>query len=146
MEHFGMDEENEAEKKLETAEGFKEKKKPFAYWSVGGKDYKLKLTTQQVCKLEEKFRCNLTTLIMQAGGIPQLGVMLTIIQAAMTPWHHGIKYKGVQALYDRYMDDGGTQMDLMMDVIMEIMLVSGFFTESQREDVEEKREDLKEGM
>lgn len=144
MEHFGMDEENEVEKKIETVEELKGKRKPFAYWSVGGEDYKLKLTTQQVCRLEEKFRCSLVTLIMQSGGIPQLGVMLTLIQAAMTPWRHGVKYKDVQALYDRYVDDGGTQMDLMMDVVMEIMLVSGFFTESQRENVEDKREDLKE--
>ena len=64
----------------------------------------------------------------------------------MTPWKHGVKYKDVQALYDQYADEGGTQMDLMVDVIMEIMLVSGFFTENQRESVIDKREDLKDEM
>ena len=146
MGQFGMDEENEGEKKVETVEELKNRRKAFAYWTVGGEDYKLKLTTQQICKLEEKFRCNLVTLIMQSGGLPQLGIMLTVIQAAMTPWKHGVKYKDVQALYDQYADEGGTQMDLMVDVIMEIMLVSGFFTENQRESVMDKREDLKEEM
>ena len=104
MGQFGMDEENEAEKKVETVEELKKRRKAFAYWTVGGEDYKLKLTTQQICKLEEKFRCNLVTLIMQSGGLPQLGIMLTVIQAAMTPWKHGVKYKDVQALYDQYAD------------------------------------------
>ena len=130
MGQFGMDEENEAEKKVETVEELKKRRKAFAYWTVG----------------EEKFRCNLVTLIMQSGGLPQLGIMLTVIQAAMTPWKHGVKYKDVQALYDQYADEGGTQMDLMVDVIMEIMLVSGFFTENQRESVMDKREDLKDEM
>ena len=142
MGQFGMDEENEVEKKVETVEDLKNRRKAFAYWTVGGEDYKLKLTTQQICKLEEKFRCNLVTLIMQSGGLPQLGIMLTV----MTPWKHGVKYKDVQALYDQYADEGGTQMDLMVDVIMEIMLVSGFFTENQRESVMDKREDLKDEM
>ena len=133
MGQFGMDEENEAEKKVETVEELKKRRKAFAYWTVGGEDYKLKLTTQQICKLEEKFRCNLVTLIMQSGGLPQLGIMLTVIQAAMTPWKHGVKYKDVQALYDQYADEGGTQMDLMVDVIMEIMLVSGFYGEPEGE-------------
>ena len=56
MGQFGMDEENE--KKVETVEELKNRRKAFAYWTVGGEDYKLKLTTQQICKLEEKFRCN----------------------------------------------------------------------------------------
>lgn len=146
MGHFGMDEENEAEKKVETVEELKNRRKAFAYWTVGGEDYRLKLTTQQICKLEEKFRCNMVTLVMQSGGLPQLGVMLTVIQAAMTPWKHGVKYKDVQALYDQYTEEGGTQMDLMVDVVMEIMLVSGFFTENQRENVMDKREDLKDEM
>ena len=146
MGQFGMDEENEAEKKVETVEELKKRRKAFAYWTVGGEDYKLKLTTQQICKLEEKFRCNRVTLIMQSGGVRQWGIMRTVSPAAMTPWKHGVKYKDVQALYDQYADEGGTQMDLMVDVIMEIMLVSGFFTENQRESVMDKREDLKDEM
>ena len=68
------------------------------------------------------------------------------LPVSYTHLKHGVKYKDVQALYDQYADEGGTQMDLMVDVIMEIMLVSGFFTENQRESVMDKREDLKDEM
>lgn len=147
---FGMDEELNAEK--EKAEEKivmmpEKKRKPFAYWNVGEREYRLKLTTEQICKLEEKYRCNLLTLLLQSsGGMPALGIMLTVLQAAMTPWEHGIKYKDVQSAFDKYVEDGGTQLTLFSDVIMLILMVSGFFTENQREDLTEKMEDVKELM
>ena len=147
---FGMDEELnlEKEKTEEKVIAMPEKKKrSFAYWNVGEREYRLKLTTEQICKLEEKYRCNLLTLLLQnSGGMPALGIMLTVLQAAMTPWEHGIKYKDVQSAFDKYVEDGGTQLTLFSDVIMQILMVSGFFTENQREDLTEKMEDVKERM
>ena len=150
MRTFGMDEELNAEKEKaeEKIVMMPEKKsKPFAYWNVGEREYRLKLTTEQICKLEEKYRCNLLTLLLQnSGGMPALGIMLTVIQSAMLPWEHGIKYKDVQSAFDKYVEDGGTQLTLFSDVIMQILMVSGFFTENQQEDLTEKMEDVKELM
>ena len=147
---FGMDEELnlEKEKTEEKVIAMPEKKKrSFAYWNVGEREYRLKLTTEQICKLEEKYRCNLLTLLLQnSGGMPALGIMLTVIQSAMLPWEHGIKYKDVQSAFDKYVEDGGTQLTLFSDVIMQILMVSGFFTENQQEDLTEKMEDVKELM
>ena len=147
---FGMDEELNAEKEKAEEKIVKmpeKKRKPFAYWNVGEREYRLKLTTEQICKLEEKYRCNLLTLLLQnSGGMPALGIMLTVIQSAMLPWEHGIKYKDVQSAFDKYVEDGGTQLTLFSDVIMQILMVSGFFTENQQEDLTEKMEDVKELM
>ena len=146
---FGMDEElnTEKEKAEEKIVAMPEKrKKPFAYWKVGDREYRLKLTTEQICKLEEKYRCNLLTLLLQnSGGMPALGIMLTVVQSALLPWEHGIKYKDVQAAFDKYVEDG-TQLTLFSDVIMQILMVSGFFTENQQEDLTEKMEDVKDLM
>lgn len=139
---FGMDEEMEDEKKVETLGEVKGRKKPFAFWKVGEDELKLKLTTAQICKLEEKYRTNLLTLLT-GGDIPPLGIMLTVIQCAATPWNHGLKLKNLQSLFDRYVEDGGTQITLFADVVMDILIVSGFFTESQKEDVQDKMEDAK---
>lgn len=145
MSTFGMDEEEKQEEKVMKMP--EKKKRPFAYWEVGEKEYKLKLTTDQICKLEEKYRCNLMTLLLQSnGGMPTLGIMLTVIQAAILPWEHGIKYKDVQAAYEKYVDDGGTQLSLLTDVIMQILMVSGFFTETQSEEMTEKMQEVKEKM
>lgn len=144
---FGMDEElnTEKEKAEEKIVAMPEKKKkPFAYWKVGDREYRLKLTTEQICKLEEKYRCNLLTLLLQDnGGMPALGIMLTVLQAALTPWEHGVKYKDIQSAFDKYVEDGGTQLALFTDVIMQILIVSGFFTENQQEELADKMEDVK---
>lgn len=121
----------------------KKKRKPFVYWTVGGRDYKLKLNTSAILKLEEKFKRNLLDLL---NGVPPLAVMLTITQAAMKEWEHGIKYEDVQRLFDQYCDEGGTQLTFMTDVLMEIYKVSGFFSESQVAAIDEKIQDAKELM
>ena len=142
MSLLGMDEEEEIEK-VETIEAVKERRKPFAIWSVGGEDYKLKLKTDEICKLEDKYKTNILILVTNSG-IPPLAVMLTLIHAAMKPWQHGVKIKDVQNLFDKYIAEGGSQSKLLMDVIMPVMTVSGFFTESQTEDLMENLKDAEE--
>lgn len=127
----GIDEEKQEENK-EVISIEKEKRKMFTYWEVGGEEYKLKLTTAMICKLEEKYKMNLLNIL---DNIPPLSVMLTIVQAAMTPWQHNIKIKDVQDLYDTYVAEGGGQMTLFTNVIMQVMAVSGFFTKNQTEDL-----------
>lgn len=145
---YGFDDEMKDEKQSADADNVvrmdeKKKRKPFAYWTVGGRDYKLKLNTSTIVKLEEKFKRNLLDLL---NGVPPLAVMLTITQAAMKEWEHGIKYADVQRLFDQYCDEGGTQLTFMTDVLMEIYKVSGFFSESQSEAMDEKIQEAKEMM
>lgn len=66
--------------------------------------------------------------------IPPLSVMLTIIQAAMEPWQHGMSYMKVQNVYDIWADEeGGNQSDLYTKVVLPTLAVSGFFTAEQAE-------------
>ena len=135
MSDFGLDEELQVnESKPETE---KPRKKAFAIWTIDGVDYNLKLNTAMICKLEEKFRTNLLNII-SIDGVPQLGVMLTIIQGAISPWHHGITYTKVQQLYDKWLEEGGSQVKLLADVILPTMTVSGFFTPTQSEELSQK--------
>lgn len=142
---FGLDEEKQEQAIIEMETVKQKRRTPFAYWEVGGREYKLKLNTEQVCRLEEEYKRNLLELIM-GGSIPPLGIMLAIVQGAMAPWEHGIKYQKVQALFDQYTEEGGTQLTLFSDVVLEIMKVSGFFTESQMEDMDKNLEQAKELM
>lgn len=122
------------------------RRKPFAYWTVGGKEYKLKLTTTEICRLEEKMKRNLLDVLFSSGSVPPLTVMLGIVHGAMKTWHHGIKYEDVQKMFDRYCEEGGTQMTFMVDVLMEVYKVSGFFSENQAETMDAKMEEVKEQM
>ena len=144
----GFDEELESKEEEDKVVSLEEKKnrRPFAYWEVGGQTYKMKLTTQNICRLEDKFKTSLLNVLFGAGSVPPLSVMLTITQAAMLPYNHKIKYEGVQALFDKYCEEGGTQMTFMTDVFMEIYKVSGFFTEDQAEEMDKRLEEAKDQM
>jgi hypothetical protein len=129
----GLDEEEEQPAvETEATEEVAEKKAAFSYWTVGGKDYKLKLTTEQVMRLETKYGKNPITLIM-SDDMPPLSVMLTFAQAALTPWHHGIKYEDVRKLYDRYLDEGGSMTDFYNKILGRCFAISGFFSRDQKE-------------
>ena len=119
----------------------KPKRLPFAVWTVGKQDYKLKLRASEICKLEQKFRANLLMVITE-DGLPPVATMLTVVQAAMVTYHHGMTYTAVQSIYDQYIEDGGDQTKLMTDVIMPLMSVSGFFTQTQAKVLEEEMQHM----
>lgn len=140
----GLDEEirDNTEEKVAS---FEEKKtrKPFHYWEVGGREYKLKLTTRTIEQVERKFGRNPLILISE-DGMPPLSVMLTIIQAAMIKWEHGISYKKIQDLFDEWVEEGGSQVDFLNKIVMPTLKVSGFFTERQGESMLDAAENMDE--
>lgn len=116
------------------------KRKAFHTWTVKGTDYRMKLTTSMISKLEERF--GNTNLLMIVSDLPPLKTMLTIAQAAMAPWNHGIKYSDVEGIFDNYVEEGGNQIAFYKDHLMECMNVSGFFTENQAETMKKAMEDM----
>ena len=89
-------------------------------------------------RLENKYKCNIMNLV---NDLPPLSVMLTIIQAAMQPWEHGVKYSDIVNLYDKYVEEGGSQVNLYKDVIIQTLAVSGFFTQKMAEELLEATEE-----
>lgn len=120
---------------LVPAEKLEKKRKAFHFWEVNGTAHRLKLQTGMISKLENKYRSNLLNIVSD-DGMPPLTVMLTIIQAALTPWEHGTTYQSVEKLYDVWVEeDGGSQATLLSNVIIPTMAVSGFFTPTQAESI-----------
>ena len=72
--------------------------------------------------------------------MPSLSVMLTIIQAAMEPWEHGIDYPDIQKIYDSWTEEGGNQVDLFKKVVIPTLVVSVFFPEKQAQSIMEELE------
>mgnify|MGYP004529075473 CR=1 FL=1 len=142
---FGLDEEavENTEETKEKVVSLEEKKvrKPWVDWDVGGRTYKLILSTTNIMKVEEKYRTNIVNLI-SVDGLPRLSVMLTIVQAAMLEYQHGIRSDKVTAIYEQYLREGGSQTDLLSDVIIPVMSVSGFFTETQAAVMESKMDGM----
>ena len=140
---FGLDEETVETEETEKVVSMEDKKKrkPWVDWEVGGKTYKLVLTTTNIMKVEEKYRTNIVNLV-SVDGLPRLSVMLTIVQAAMLEYQHGIRSDKVTAIYEQYLREGGSQTDLLSDVIIPVMSASGFFTEAQAAVMENKMDGM----
>ena len=132
-------------RKLHKEAAMEENKRiPWATWEVDGVEYKLKLTTSVITKLEEQFKTNLVNVL--DNGVPALKIMLTITHGAMQKFHHGIKYKDVEEMFEKYVDEGGSQTAFMTDVFFPIYQASGFFSGSMAEMMSEKLDEAKEQL
>lgn len=104
---------------------------PYATWKVSeDKELKLRLTSLQATKVEEKIGANLLKIFMPAEGeafaLPPLKVMLLLTHGALQKFEHGLSFEDVSDLYDDYVDNGGDQAAFMADVILPTLQVSGF--------------------
>ena len=112
-------------------------KRPFQRWEVGGEVYKLKLDTAGISELEQKYKTNLMNVMGTGnGGMPALTVMLDVAHVAMRKYHHGIKREALNALFDKYLEEGGSQLNFYTEVYMGIFTVSGFFSTALANQVE----------
>ena len=124
----------------EFAGEFEETKHPqvkrpmFAYWEVGGNKDRLKRKTAGIQGIENKYK---KTLMMFLDTMPPLSLMLEIVHTAMQPWHKGVTIKHVQALYDKYTDDGGDHISFWKDIFIEVYKASGFFTQEMLQNLAE---------
>ncbi|GFH96025.1 hypothetical protein IMSAGC003_02577 [Lachnospiraceae bacterium] len=123
------------------------KRKLFALWEVGGQSYKLKLKTSAIVELESKYKTNLMNIMGSGqGGMPALSVMLDVAHAAMKDWNHGITKNGVMDIFNRYIEEGGSQLSFYMTVYMEIFTVSGFFSVNLSNQMGEALQEAQETM
>lgn len=104
---------------------------PYATWKVSeDKELKLRLTSLQATKVEEKIGANLLKVFMPAEGeafaLPPLKVMLLLTHGALQKFEHGLSFEDVSDLYDDYVDNGGDQAAFMADIILPMLQVSGF--------------------
>ena len=138
-------ESQENENNVTSFEAQKKKKMPFAIWEVAGKEYKMKLKTSTIKQLESKYKTNLMNIMGSGeGGMPALTVMLDIAYNAMKDWQHGIKADDVMDLFDKYLDEGGSQLQFYTSVYMNIFAVSGFFSSSLTEQMQNTLEEASE--
>lgn len=122
---FGLNEETRDEK----AETKKKVRKPYVPWVVDGTEYRLKLTTDAIVKLENKYGRNVLSIISPEEGLPPIGALLTVIQASMAKYEHNMSFSVVTTIYDKYVEEGGNMTKLMDEVIMALLENGGFFTE-----------------
>lgn len=98
----------------------------YTTWTVGGEDYRLRLTTKATVDLEKKLGRNpLSAFVdMGEGKLPTMSETALLLQAAMQPLNHGITEAKTYDLMDAYFEEGHNLFDLV-PVLVEVFQVSG---------------------
>lgn len=108
----------------------------FHSFTIGGKDYKGRLSAKTCVELEKKLGTNPLNVFMaiaQKGEMPNLEVLITILHASLTQFNHGIKLEDTYTIYDEFVDEGHSLMDLV-PILLDIFKVSGLIPEDEGED------------
>ena len=116
-------------------------RRPYVTWEVGANEYKLRLTTGTIMQLEQKFNTSLLNAVMDEG-IPPLSTIITILQAALQKFQHGITSYKTGELLDTYFESGKTQIDLLRETIYPLMGDAGFFTAAQMDMLTKEMENV----
>lgn len=105
----------------------------YASFKVGEKEFKLRAPANAIIDLEKKLggRNPLDILleVEQNGKLPTVGELLLILHATLQKYHHGMTFEKVLELYDEFVDEGKTYVDLI-PIMMDAFEASGFFKKS----------------
>ena len=98
-------------------------------WSVGGRDYPLRLKAGAIATLESKHFGGKNLLVkLLEEGTPALNAVLLVIKYSLDP---ADKDANVLDLYDAYVDEGGSFTALYTDVIIPLLQSAGFLTAAE---------------
>ena len=113
---------------------------PFATWTVGDTDYRLRLDVSAIEELEMKFKTNLLNLLGDNGNMPAIKVMLDVVHKAAQKYQHNLKRDDVAKLYQKWIDEGHSQIEFYLQVFMGVYKASGFFSKSMNETIGKAQE------
>lgn len=99
----------------------------FVEMKVGEKNLKLGMKTRQIVALEKKLGKSPLNILMEAqdGKLPAIEDMLLILHAALQQYEHGYEIADVYDLYDEFVEDGNTMIELL-PIVIDVLSVSGY--------------------
>lgn len=98
--------------------------KAFYILTIGGEEYKLRLTASAIMQIEKKLGQSLFTALenMQDNMIE---TVTTILWGAMQPLNANFSFEKAADLFDQYIDDGHSIEELMLEIDA-LFAASGF--------------------
>ena len=102
-------------------------------FKADNKDYKLRLNTRNMVKLEKQLGCNPLSIFGDGDKLPTVTEMVNILYCSLIQYNSGISLNDAYDIFDSYIADGHSATDFIT-VILEIYKVSGLI----KEDVERK--------
>ena len=114
---------------------------PYVTWNVQDKEFRLRLTTMGVVKLEDKLGRNPADIFLQLsdGQLTKIGDVLTILHQSLQSLHSGYTLEKAAGLLDSYFEEGHSVYEFLTDTVMKVFQSAGLLgTETESEEGEEK--------
>lgn len=92
-------------------------------FNVKNKTYNLKLTTNDIVRLEKLIGMNPISIFGNGEEVPPVTTMINILWCSLQKYHHGIGLVEAQNIFDDFLEEH-TMTDFL-PVILEIYKVSG---------------------
>lgn len=95
-------------------------------FEIGEREFESRLTTKGIVDLEKKLGTNPLNVLMavEGGQLPQIGVLLVILQVATKEDGKLLKLDQWYDLYDEFVSEGNSIAELL-EMIVEIFSISG---------------------
>jgi len=97
--------------------------------SVGGEEYKLRLTAGAIMSIEKKLGKSIFKALENIQD-NMVETIVVVLWGAMQPLNANVTVEKATELFDQYVDDGHTIEELMQE-INRLFEVSGFFKKGQ---------------
>ncbi len=107
--------------------------KNYHEFTVGKTEYKARLSAGACVALEKQYGTspiNMFAVSLAKEEMPSLGFMLDVLHGALQKYHNRISLEKVYDIYDDMIDEGMLITDLF-NIIMKVMMASGYFKETQ---------------
>ena len=103
--------------------------KTFYTITVGGEEYKLRLTASAIMQIEKKLGKSFFSVLENVQD-NMIETIITILWGAMQPLNANFPFEKAAGLFDQYIDDGHSIEELMLE-INGMFETSGFFRKGQ---------------
>lgn len=116
---------------------------PYVVWNVDGKEFRLRLTTMNVVRLEEKLGRNPADifLALSDGQLPKMGDILTILHQSLQSLHSGYSVEKAAGLLDSYFEEGHSVYEFLTDTVMKVFQSAGLLGKEMESEEDEEKED-----
>ena len=101
----------------------------YVSFTVGDKEYKLRLSTRAVIDLEKKLGCNPLSIFGNGDTIPTITAMIAILHASITQYQHNISLTDTYNIFDEYLMEHS--MTDFIPVILDIYKASGLIKQEE---------------
>ena len=99
-------------------------------FTVGEKEYKLRLNIRNTVALERVLGCNPLMIFGAGDRIPTIGEMCSILHFSLQQYQHNISMTDAQDIFEEWLECGNTPTDFIQ-VIIDIYKVSGIIANDE---------------